>query len=242
MTFVSLTNGDIGHYEVSGGALAGIRRQESERSAKCASVSFMVLDNHDGELQPTLELRKEVIRIIRQCHADVVLAHRPWDYHPDHRSASQVVQDAAYMVTVPFMCPDTPRLEANPVFLYMMDSFTRPNPFQADLAVAVDDAMETKYAMLNEMESQVYEWLPWIDGRLEEVPKDSDARFIWLKQTWDPFFLKPAQTWREALKSFYSEQQVEQIRYAEVFEVCEYGHQPDREALLAIHPQTQGRA
>ncbi len=237
--FVSLTNGDIGHYEVAGGPLAGIRRQESARSAEIAGVSYMILDNHDGELLPTLELRKQVIRLIRNWRADVVLTHRPWDYHPDHRNTSLVVQDAAYMVTVPHICPDTQRLETNPVFLYMMDFFKRPLSFQADLAVAVDEVMEAKYSMLDAMESQVYEWLPLIDGRLAQVPGDPKARISWLKKNWDPFFLQPAQTWKGALSEFYSKDQVQHIRYAEMFEVCEYGSHPEKDTLLEIHPHSE---
>jgi LmbE family N-acetylglucosaminyl deacetylase len=60
-----------------------------------------VVANHDGELLPNLGNRRQVIRLIRSFHPDLVLTHRPNDYHPDHRYTSQLVQAAAYLITVP---------------------------------------------------------------------------------------------------------------------------------------------
>jgi LmbE family N-acetylglucosaminyl deacetylase len=232
---VSLTNGDIGHHQMSGGALAQRRAAESRRSAERAGIESLVLDHHDGELSPTLELRREVVRIIRGHQADVVLTHRPCDYHPDHRYASVTVQDAAFMVTVPFFCPDTPALRTNPVFLYMMDHFTKPVPFQPDVAVDVTDVMDVKWAMLDAMESQMYEWLPWLDGKRESVPVEPAARLRWLQAEWGPFFREPAARAREALQSWYGTA-AEGIAFAELFEVCEYGRKPGRAELMELFP------
>ena len=106
--FVSLTNGDAGHFEKGGGALAKIRRAEAQEAGKRFEVKYIVLDNHDGELMPTLNIRLDVIRLIRQWNADVVIGPRPNDYHPDHRNTAVLIQDAAYMVIVPNIAPDTP--------------------------------------------------------------------------------------------------------------------------------------
>ena len=116
-----------------------------------------MLDIHDGELEPTLENRRRITRLIREWKADIVIAHRPWDYHPDHRYVGVLVQDAAFMVTVPFFCPDTPPLTKNPVFLYSSDRFQKPYPFRADIAVAIDDVFDQKLDAIHELESQVYE-------------------------------------------------------------------------------------
>ncbi|NOX55443.1 MAG: PIG-L family deacetylase, partial [Planctomycetes bacterium] len=133
---VSVTNGDIGHWKMAGGPLAQRRTAEVKRAGKILGVESQVLDIHDGELMPTLENRKLITRLIREWKADIVIAHRPWDYHPDHRYVGVLVQDAAYMVTVPFFCPDVPPLKRNPVFLYSSDRFQKPYPFQADVVVA----------------------------------------------------------------------------------------------------------
>ncbi|HPC17138.1 MAG TPA: PIG-L family deacetylase [Candidatus Hydrogenedentes bacterium] len=232
---VSLTNGDVGHHEMAGGPLAMRRAAEAHLSAERAGVRSLVLDHHDGELEPTLALRKQVVGILREFEADIVLTHRPNDYHPDHRYTSVVVQDAAFMVTVPHFCPLVPALGKNPVFLYLMDSFQKPVPFRPDIAVDVSDAMDTKWAMLDAMESQMYEWLPWLDGALQTVPGDAAARREWLERTWTPFFETPAKQARKALEKWYGPSAAK-IRFAEIFEICEYGHQPSEQEIRRLFP------
>ena len=143
--FVSVTNGDAGHQSEGGGALAKRRRAEAQEAARRFGIAeYEVLDNHDGELEPTLAVRQEIIRRIRRWNADVVIAPRPNDYHPDHRYTGVLVQDTAYMVMVPNVCPDTPPLRKNPVFLYSQDGFQRPNPFRPDVAVSIDSVFDQK--------------------------------------------------------------------------------------------------
>ena len=81
--FVSVTNGDIGHYAMAGGPLALTRKAEIEECGRILGIEESVmLDNHDGELMPTLENRKTVARLIREWQADIVLGPRSNDYHP----------------------------------------------------------------------------------------------------------------------------------------------------------------
>src|SRR5438128_4842910 len=155
--FVSVTNGDIGHWREAGGPLALRRKAEVEAAAKILGITTEVLDIHDGELLPTVENRRAITRLIREWKADMVMGPRPNDYHPDHRYTGVLVQDAAYMVTVPFFCPDVPYLKNNPVFLYYPDSFQKPNPFQPDVAVSIDAVMEKKLDALAVSGSQFYE-------------------------------------------------------------------------------------
>src|SRR5712692_7125149 len=189
--FVAVTNGDAGHQTEGGGALAKRRRAEAMESGRRLGVTYEVLDNHDGELLPTLNVRQQIIRRIRQWNADIVLAPRPNDYHPDHRYTGVLVQDAAYMVVVPNVCPDTPPLHNNPVFLYFEDGFQRPNPFRPDISVAIDDVFDKKIGALDAHVSQVYEWLPWVDHILDQVPKDATERRKWLASRREPP-IKPA--------------------------------------------------
>ncbi|HPO15381.1 MAG TPA: PIG-L family deacetylase [Candidatus Hydrogenedentes bacterium] len=233
---VSLTNGDIGHFTMAGGVLARRRAAEARKSAERAGVSECVLDFHDGELMPTLEVRKAVVKLIREFEADIVLTHRPWDYHPDHRYCAMAVQDAAFMVTVPFFCPDIPALKKNPVFLYMMDTFTKPAPLRPDIAVAVDDVMDVKWSLLDAMESQFYEWLPWLEGRLGEVPADPVQRRVWLEKTFSPYFKGFARGARKALEKYYGAAAAKGVVHAELFEICEYGRQPSSKEILDLFP------
>jgi LmbE family N-acetylglucosaminyl deacetylase len=178
--FVSVTNGDAGHQTLKGVELAKRRYAETQESAKRLGVTYDVLDNHDGLLMPTLEVRLEIIKKIREWNADVVIAPRPNDYHPDHRYTGVLVQDAAYMVAVPDIAPETPALKKNPVFLYYEDRFKRPNPFHPDIAVDISGTYAKKIAGMDAHESQMYEWLPWIGHYSGEVPQSKDERIIWL--------------------------------------------------------------
>src|SRR5947209_138516 len=231
--FVSVTNGDAGHQAMKGTALAQRRAGEAKESARRLGIEYEVLNNHDGELLPTLDVRKEIIRQIRRWNADIVLAPRPNDYHPDHRYTGVLVQDAAYMVVVPDVTPETPPLRKNPVFLYFEDGFQRPQPFRPDVAIAIDDVFSRKIDALDSHQSQFYEWLPWVDGRLEEVPKDPAARKKWLaSQRGRPVSLAI----RAALEKWYGKEKAAQVTQAEAFEICEYGRQPNQEDLRKLFP------
>ena len=164
VTFVSVTDGGAGHHTMMPAELIVRRRMEAAAAAEVLGVQSRVLDHHDGELLPTLEARLDIIRLIRQVRPDLVLTHRPNDYHPDHRYTSQLVQDAAYMVTVPRIAPDVPSLRMDPVFGYLSDSFTAPQPFRGDVIVPIDDVMEDVLAAIDCHASQFYEWLPFNMG------------------------------------------------------------------------------
>jgi LmbE family N-acetylglucosaminyl deacetylase len=180
-----------------------------------------------------LKPREEIIRQIRQWNADLVLAPRPNDYHPDHRYTGVLVQDAAYMVVVPNITPDTPALRKNPVFMYFQDGFQRPNPFRPDVAVAIDDVIEKKIDMLDAHVSQFYEWLPWVDGNLGKVPKDAAARRRWLAAARGG---EPSPAVRDALVKWYGREKGHAVRHAEAFEICEYGARPDEAMIRKLFP------
>src|SRR2546425_10630594 len=173
--FVSVTNGDIGHWREAGGPLALRRKAEVEAAARILGITTEVLDVHDGELLPTVENRRAITRLIREWKADMVMGPRPNDYHPDHRYTGVLVQDAAFMVTVPFFCPDVPPLKKNPVFLYASDSFRKPYPFDADIAVSIDDVFETKLNAIHELPSQAYEGgANGSEEHVRNVPPEND--------------------------------------------------------------------
>jgi len=231
--FVSVTNGDAGHQTEGGGALAARRRAEAREAGRRIGIEYVVLDNHDGQLTPTVDVREQIIRQIRQWNADIVLAPRPNDYHPDHRYTGVLVQDAAYMVVVPNIASDTPALRKNPVFMYFEDGFQKPSPFRPDVAVSIDDVIEKKIDMLDAHVSQMYEWLPWVDGKLESVPKDASARRRWLRET---RAVQPTPAVRAVLARWYGQDKSGAVRYAEAFEICEYGTRPDQAMIRKLFP------
>ncbi len=236
--FLSLTSGDAGHQSQGGGVLARRRRAEAQRAAEALGIAeYETLDNHDAELLPTLEVRHQVIRKIREWNADIVLGLRSNDYHPDHRNAGKLVQDAAYMVIVPNVCPDTPPLQKNPLFLYMQDRFQRPYPHHPDVVVAIDDVIEQKIDALDAHESQVYEWGPWTMGRSQDlVPKGKEARRAWLSDQIKSRSGQLTAARKESLVKWYGDEKAAEVKYIEAFEIAEYGYQPNEEDLLRFFP------
>jgi LmbE family N-acetylglucosaminyl deacetylase len=231
--FVAVTNGDAGHQSMGGGVLAARRLAEAKEAGKRFGVTYEVLGNHDGELLPTLDVRLQVIRKIREWNADIVMAPRPNDYHPDHRYTGILVQDAAYMVAVPNVASDTPPLKKNPVFLYFQDFFQRPNPFKPDVAVDISDVFAQKIHALDAHVSQVYEWLPWIGGFLQEVPQDVTKREQWLMGNRT---VRITPEVRFSLEKWYGKAHAAQVKHAEAFEICEYGTQPSEADIRRLFP------
>ncbi len=231
--FVSLTNGDAGHYAKGGGALAKIRMAEAEEAGKRLGVKeYVVMDNHDGELMPTLENRLKVIREIRRWDADIVIGPRPNDYHPDHRYTAILMQDAAFMVVVPNIAPDVPALKKNPVFLYAADRFQKPNPFEADIAIDIDDVFNQKINGMAAHASQYFDWLPWLSGTLDQIPEDEAGRIEYLAKRRT---FRPGSSTRESLIKWYGEEG-KTVQHAEGFEICEYGKQPNEEEIRRLFP------
>jgi len=231
--FVSVTNGDAGHQTMGGKELAKRRYDEAQEAGKRFGVTYDVLDNHDGKLEPSLEVRMQVIRKIREWNADVVIAPRPNDYHPDHRYTGVLVQDAAYMVAVPNIAPETPALKKNPVFLYFQDGFQRPNPFRPDIAIDITSVFQQKIHALDAHVSQMYEWLPWIGHYLDQVPANKADRETWLAKT-RSVPITPAV--RASLEKWYGNDKAAQVQQAEAFEICEYGTQPTDEEIKRLFP------
>jgi LmbE family N-acetylglucosaminyl deacetylase len=236
--FVSVTNGDIGHWRDAGGPLAQRRSAEVHEADGILGVTTEVLDIHDGELLPTLENRRTITRLIREWNADIVMSPRPNDYHPDHRYTGVLVQDAAYMVTVPNFCPDIPYLNHNPVFMYYPDGFQKPNPFQPDIAVSIDPVVQKKLDALGAIVSQFAEG--GANGNASLMPPNDPAkqqsRQQQVRENFSHRFESIAQHYRGKLAAWYGKDQADQIKYAEAFEICEYGRRPDKAELAKLFP------
>lgn len=231
--FLSVTNGDAGHMEQGGGILAKRRAAEAQEVAKRLGITYEVLDNHDGELTPTLPIRLEIIRRIREWEADVVISHRSNDYHPDHRYTGILVQDAAFMVGVPNIAADTPPLAKNPVFLYYQDHFQKPNPFQPDIVIDITEIIDQKIYALDAHESQFYEWLPWINGYKGEIPAGKEERLTWLKEQRAG---KVSPEMLAVLEKWYGDIKTDEVLHVEAFELCEYGSRPSEEEVRRLFP------
>lgn len=236
VTYLSMTNGDAGHQTMSGKELAQRRKKETEAVAQMLGLTYLVLDNHDAQLQATVENRNQLIKIIRQQKPDLIITHRPNDYHTDHRNTSLLVQDAAYLIAVPNVMPQTSRLDYNPVIMYHQDNFTKPYPFMPNVFVDISDVIDKKMEALACHESQVFEWLPFIEGYLDDVPtsKYTKTRIEWLKKYWS----NPGNGNKHLLqlKKLLPEEQFEKITQIEAFEACEYGGELTQQKAKELFP------
>src|SRR5438876_4321078 len=222
--FVSVTNGDIGHWRDAGGPLAKRRTAEVQRADQLLGVTPEVLDIHDGELMPTLDNRRTITRLIREWKADIVMSHRPNDYHPDHRYTGVLVQDAAFMVAVPKSIPEVIPLAKNPIFLFYSDRFQKPNPFKADVVVSIDSVMAKKLAALDTLESQFYEG--GANGSARLIPSDPAKQQERRKQVREHHAARNeaiGKRFRTQLAEWYGKEKADKVGHAEAFEVCEYG-------------------
>lgn len=231
---ISVTDGRSGHHAKPPDELVQIRRNEARKSGELIGAEYVTWDFPDGELQADLKVRSAIIREIREYKPDLVLTHRPNDYHPDHRAVGQAVQDASYMVTVPHVCSDVPALRFDPVVAYMSDLFTRPNKLRADVVLNIAAEFETVVRMAACHHSQFFEWLPWHDGKLQEVPESEEARLAWLhhwltqfvERRWGHFQKEVGQSLLNSTSS----------TLIEVYEISEYAGQLSKDSRAKLFP------
>jgi LmbE family N-acetylglucosaminyl deacetylase len=240
LRIISVTNGQSGHHEMPSDALVARRRTEAARSGSVLQSDYVTWDYPDGSLQPTLDVRESIIREIRTFRPDLVLTHRPFDYHPDHRAVGQAVQDASYMVMVPKIVPGYPPPSQEPIVAYMVDLFSRPAPFRPDTVLDASHYLENVLDMLACHESQFFEWMPWIDRTAHTMPNmlgmSEAERTLALRNWLRDWYLE-----RTALRGdrFWNRAWGEQPTLVEAYEISEYAGKPSRERLASLFPKCQ---
>jgi N-acetylglucosamine malate deacetylase 1 len=233
---VSLCDGGAGHQTIWGPKLVERRRAEAKAAGEVIGAEYVVMDQPDGELQPTLEVRRSLIRLIRGFRPDLVITHRSTDYHPDHCHTGQLVQEAAYLVTVPAICPDTPHLSGSPVIMYFSDAFKHPCRFEPHVVVDIEPVFDKLVAMLHCHESQFYEWLPFNAGYLEQVPASNEERLRWLTERIGRRLRPLADRHREQVVKTFGPERGEKIQLIEAFQVSEFGAPLDPSARARLFP------
>ncbi len=184
VTYVVCTDGNAGSHEpgMTRERLAEIRRAEQRAACEILGVGDVVFLGHDdGLLQPTLDLRRELVRAIRQYKPEVVLTSDPTRFfsgdryinHPDHRAAAQAGIDAvAPAAGLPLLWP-----EAGPPH-QVRQVYVRGND-QPDLWIDITDTMELKIAALKEHKSQMGDWDPteWVKSWNAKVGEEKGLAF-----------------------------------------------------------------
>jgi len=233
---VAMTNGDVGHFAMAGGPLAKRRKAEVAECARILGIENQVLDIHDGELVPSLENRKTVARLIREWQADIVMGHRPYDYHPDHRYTGVLMDDAAVVVAAPFFTPDTPPTPRNPVFLYYSDAFQDPKPFNPTIVVGIDEVADKKWRCISAMPSQFGDKDSWQGRTLPNVPAGDREREAYLLDIVKKRNEDVANQYRDRLIALYGEDAGKRVKYAEAFQLTQYGRQASVDELKRMFP------
>ena len=234
--FVAMTNGDVGHFAEAGGPLAKRRKAEVAECARILGIESQVLDVHDGELTPSLENRKAVARVIREWQADIVMGHRPYDYHPDHRYTGVLLNDAAVVVVAPFFVPDTPPTPRNPVFLYYSDNFEDPKPFEPTIVVGIDEVADKKWKCITAMPSQFGDKDSWQGRTLPNVPASDGERQAYLLELVKKRGMAVADQYRQRLIALYGKEKGQAVKYAEAFQLGQYGRQASLDELKQLFP------
>jgi N-acetylglucosamine malate deacetylase 1 len=234
--FVAMTNGDVGHFGTAGGPLAKRRKAEVAECARILGIENEVVDVHDGELVPTLENRRTMARLIRQWQADIVMGHRPYDYHPDHRYTGVLMDDSAVVVVAPFFVPDTPPTPWNPVFMYYSDGFQDPKPFTASIVVDIDTVAEKKWSCVSAMPSQFADEDSWQGRTIPNVPKGDKERAAYLLDIVKKRNIAIADQYRDRLVALYGQERGQKVRYAEAFQLGQYGRQASIDELKGMFP------
>ncbi len=237
--FVAMTNGDIGHFEQAGGPLAKRRKAEVAECAKILGIETQVMDIHDGELVPSLENRQKMARLIRDWQADIVMGHRPYDYHPDHRYTGVLMDDSAVVVVAPFFVPDTPPTPRNPVFMYYSDGFKQPTPFDPTIVVPIDGGADKKWQCVSAMPSQFGDADSWQGRTQPDVPKGDAERKAYLLDIVKRRSAAVADQYRERLVALYGRERADKVKYAEAFQLGQYGRQASVDELKQMFPRIQ---
>ncbi len=228
---LSVTDGSAGTYrtELAGEPLAEIRRKEAAASGKLLEADYDLMDCPDGRLEASVENREKLIRYIRRFSPDLIITNRLNDYHADHRNTAQLVQDAAYLLTVPTICKDTPYMESMPVVLYWHDSFKKPYPFSADVIVSIDDTWENILQHACCHESQYFDWMYWPD-HMERVSWTREEQIGHLRARYDAMFRKNRENYDCEVRRTFGEL-ADSVRRIEAYEISEYGTEPTRDFL-----------
>jgi LmbE family N-acetylglucosaminyl deacetylase len=225
--FMSLTNGDAGHYSMKPADLAKMRYSEAMESKAILKLGdYEVLDYHDQYLKNTKEAQDKVIKSIQDWNADIVFTYYPAKGgHTDNMTAGYIVRDAA------------PRLQMAkmPVFVYIRDYFTITFSYIPDFAVDIDKVWDTKLAACTVQRSQVMDAIPHSMGILDEVRANPEKQKQLIYDNTYPFS-SVTNINRPALEKWYGAEVASKIKYAEAFEIAEFGRQVDEVEMHTLFP------
>ena len=212
-----------GHVDMEPAALAARRRKEAQAAAKIYGLErYIVNECPDCELDASRAWRERMGRLIRDLAPDMVLTHRPVDYHADHRAVGQVSQDLAYFLGVPHWCPDTPVPEKLPFFMYTVDAFTVPRRLRPDLVINCEPTLEIAAKGISCHVSQLFEWMPPQDGIDPKTLSTPEIRWEYIRKYVKDYYLDFSSRYPELVEKLFGRRDVP----VTVAELSEYSREP----------------
>jgi LmbE family N-acetylglucosaminyl deacetylase len=173
--YIVITDGNVGSHEpdMTAEKLAEIRRSEQTAAAEVAGASCIFLGYHDGLLQPTMELRQKLVRLIRQHKPNVVVCGDPTIYfsgdgtrinHPDHRAAAQAAIDAVFPASEMHLLYN--EMEADGITPHKVNYVYVSYGSNPNYYVDISETIDTKIKALRQHVSQLGDWDP--EERIKE--------------------------------------------------------------------------
>ena len=153
---VVCTNGDMGHMVIPAEELGKMRTEEARRAAETVGAEFKMLGEPDEWLFHDKRTRLLMIDAIRWANPDIIITHAPEDYHPDHRTASDLVFAASFLATVPHIETEHGAVDSLATLIYA-DPLAGTN-FIPEEYVDISETLDLKVQALLCHESQVV-WL-----------------------------------------------------------------------------------
>jgi LmbE family N-acetylglucosaminyl deacetylase len=164
VTYCIVTNGDAGGSDraISRAEMATIRQREQRAAAGEVGVTDVRFLGHpDGRLQATIELRRDISRVIRQVKPERVLTQSPerrWDFifasHPDHLAAGEAAVCAVYPdARNPFAHPEL--LDDEGLEPWTVNELWIMAANESNIAVETTKTIDRKVAALLRHESQI---------------------------------------------------------------------------------------
>ncbi|MEH0157462.1 PIG-L family deacetylase [Limibacter armeniacum] len=236
--FLSLTNGDVGHWTMTKEAIAKRRKAEAlEAGKRLGGVEYEILNYHDGELESTVEVRKEIVRVIREWNVDLIISFKPMfgGGHPDNMAAARALQEGAGLSMAPLFMPEIPALKKKPVFLFMRDYYSKSFPHKPDFVIPIDRTIEKKLASFDAHASQFYEFAPYQRGLLDEVPEGWTEKKVFLHKYWGEFSAVSGEM-KSWLENRFGKEQAATFQYAEEFEYAPFSRKMTEEEVISFFP------
>jgi len=233
VTMVSMTDGGDGHHLMTREALVARRAGEARAAAKVMDVEYFIMPIPDAGLLPTLENRDMLIRLMRRKQPDLVITHRPVDYHPDHRYTSQLVTDSSYLLSVPLVAPDVPAVFKPVSYFFGSDLDTVER--RKNVCIPIDPVWRRKLQAWHQHSSQMYEWLPKVEGMTDEVPANEEGRIEFLNRWRGGKHMRAAEAFRDLMAKTYGPK-AKDAKYAEAFYEAPVGKKLSPEELKTYFP------